>query len=110
MQAKHIRQQLPPIIMTDEEIEQAEEQSLEVEIDWLAAQEQTKRDHKAERTAHADKRALRTKEAAAYIGVSEWHLRTLAHAGVIPVIRTKFWAFDVHDLDAYLERQKEKLL
>lgn len=54
-------------------------------------------------------RLLSTEDAAEYLAVSPWQLRQLAHAGDLPFIRSgaRSWRFDVHDLDAYIERQKE---
>ena len=58
------------------------------------------------------RRLLRTKEAAEYIGVSPWKLRKLVKAGKLPFIEDgdgSPWRIDIHDLDAYSERDKQRL-
>ena len=53
---------------------------------------------------------LPTTQAAKYLSMSEWKLRRLAHDGEIPVIKGKYWKFDVTDLDQFIARHREKLL
>jgi excisionase family DNA binding protein len=54
-------------------------------------------------------RLLRTREAAAYLAVSQWKIRELVRNGGLPVIdegNGSPWRFDVRDLDAYIERHR----
>ena len=53
-------------------------------------------------------RGLKTSAAAEYLGVSGWKLRQLVYTKEIPVIRGRHFVFDVKDLDAYIERTKQK--
>lgn len=96
---------LPAPIMTEEEIEQAEEQSLELEREFLDGQQKPKQ----ERTRTVEPRMLRTPKAARYIGVSEWQLRQMVYAGEIPVVRRKYFLFAVDDLDKWIARERSKL-
>ena len=59
---------LPPIIMTPEEIEQARKNP-RLRID--------------------------SKQAARYLGISDWTLRQLVYNGEIEVIEGKYWTFDI---------------
>ena len=56
-------------------------------------------------------RLLKTKQAAQYIGCSEWKLRTLVHDGRIPFIpldeEGKVWRLDIHDLDRFIETRRQ---
>ena len=55
------------------------------------------------------KRLYTLKEAARYLGRSEWGMRDLIWAGKIPVVREEGKRkifIDVHDLVAYVERNK----
>jgi len=57
----------------------------------------------------ANPRLLRTREAAAYLGISAWSLRNLVYGEQIPVVQLADNApflFDVRDLDAFIERHK----
>jgi|SRR5581483_1535104 len=67
---------------------------------------------KPARKAHAKvaARLLSTSQAAEYLGISEWKLRNLVHEGVMPVVRGKYWRFDVKDLETYIQNEKERLL
>jgi len=94
---------LPPVIMTPEEIEQAEEDSLELERDWLDNYQKPK----LGRTRTVEPHTMRTKEAAKYLGISEWKLRAMAHGSEIPYIRQKYFLFSVDDLNAWINRNKE---
>lgn len=52
---------------------------------------------------------LRSKDAARRLGMSEWLLRKLAHAGELPYIqrsRTSPMLFDPADLRIWIEREK----
>lgn len=56
-------------------------------------------------------RLVRIKNAAAYLGISTWKLRDLVQQGRLPVLRGEGkyapWLFDVRDLDAFVDREKE---
>ena len=55
------------------------------------------------------KRLLRTKDAAAYLGISPCEIRSLAQGGDLPYIQLAQdgpWTFDVRDLDAYIDQKK----
>jgi excisionase family DNA binding protein len=57
----------------------------------------------------AAKRLLRTKQAAAYLGVSAWKLRQLGQTGQLAYIADgdgSPWRFDLCDLDDYIDRVK----
>ena len=59
----------------------------------------------------AKRRLLRTKEAAAYLGLSSWKLRQLVLDGALPYINAGDrapWRFDLCDLEAYIERSKQR--
>ncbi len=55
------------------------------------------------------KRLFTLKEAAAYLGRSEWSMRELVWAGTIPVVKTggsrKIFV-DIQDLDAFISQNK----
>jgi excisionase family DNA binding protein len=64
------------------------------------------------KTTHFAPRLLKTQQAARYLGVSAWKLRNLVQNGEIPYIPgdgTSPWLFDIHDLDAFIERAKVTL-
>jgi excisionase family DNA binding protein len=55
------------------------------------------------------KRLYTLKEAARYLGRSDWGMRELMWAGKIPFVRTeggKKFYFDVSDLDDYIKKNK----
>ena len=56
---------------------------------------------------------VKTKQAAEYLGISEWKLRNLVQLGLIPYIEdgggTSPWRFDIRDLDEYVERSRRVL-
>jgi excisionase family DNA binding protein len=55
------------------------------------------------------RRLLRTKEAAAYLGLSPWKLRRLIQVGQLPVVQDADgspFLLDLRDLDGYIERNK----
>jgi excisionase family DNA binding protein len=55
-------------------------------------------------------RLLRTKVAASYLGMAAKKLRGLVLDGKLPVVEPgpgSPWAFDIRDLDAYIERTKK---
>jgi len=60
----------------------------------------------------ASRRLLRTKQAAAYLGVSAWKVRQLAQDGELAYVAAEEgspWRFDLCDLDAYIERHRVNL-
>lgn len=55
------------------------------------------------------KRLFTLKEAAAYLGRSEWGMRDLVWKRELPVVKSaggRKIFFDVHDLEAYINRNK----
>jgi excisionase family DNA binding protein len=59
--------------------------------------------------ASRGKRLLRTREAAAYLSLSAWKLRSLVADGQLPVVQaddSSPFLFDVRDLDNWTERHK----
>lgn len=60
-------------------------------------------------SAPANKRLYTLKEGAAYLGRSEWGMRELIWAGVIPVVKPQAARkifLDVQDLDRFVEANK----
>lgn len=94
-----------PELMTPEEIEAAEEASLDAERDWLDSQEKQKQQPK-QRTRTVAPRMLRSKEAATYLGVSQWKLRQMVYSGEIECVRQKYWLFAIDDLDKWSARER----
>lgn len=60
--------------------------------------------------SRVDAQLLNTQQAADYLGISEWTLRRLAHAGEIRFIRRKYFYFAVADLNAYIRENLEREL
>jgi len=59
------------------------------------------------------RRLLKTRQAAEYLGVSPWKLRQLAIDGALPYIDggdRAPWRFDLCDLEAYIEKNKQREL
>jgi hypothetical protein len=59
-----------------------------------------------------EKRLLRIKPAATYLGICPWRLRRIVASGDLPVIRLDdhaAWLLDVRDLDRWIEGNKETL-
>lgn len=55
-------------------------------------------------------RLLRTRPAAAYLGISEWKLRRLIQEGQIPVVQygdCTPWLIDLRDLDQWIAERKQ---
>lgn len=53
------------------------------------------------------KRLYNLKEAAEYLGRSEWSMRELQWKGALPVVRDgRRIYFDIQDLDSYIESNK----
>src|SRR3954468_6855122 len=63
---------------------------------------------KAQQMTH---RLLRLKPAADYMSMSTWTLRRLIQQGELPVIQRENapWLVDVEDLNAWIERSKQRL-
>lgn len=55
-------------------------------------------------------RLVRTADAARMLGVSQWTLRRIKDQGRLKFVPGKFLRFDVKDLDAYIESEKESVL
>jgi excisionase family DNA binding protein len=58
------------------------------------------------------RRLLRTKEAALYLGMSPGKVRRLAQSGEVAIIQHDEhspWLYDLHDLDAYIEKSEHRL-
>lgn len=95
---------VPAPIMTDEEVQQAFEDAILLEQEWLECQKQAKQP----RTRKVAPRMMRTREAAEYIGVSQWQLRQMVASGEIPFVRRKYFLFSVDDLDSWIKRNRER--
>ena len=57
------------------------------------------------------RRLVRTRDAAAYLALSEWKIRELVRDGELPYIddgKAGPWRFDLRDLDAYVEKHRQK--
>jgi excisionase family DNA binding protein len=53
---------------------------------------------------------LTLREAACYLGISQWTLRELTWKGSLPVVRmTRKLHFDLQDLDRFIEASKDRL-
>jgi excisionase family DNA binding protein len=58
------------------------------------------------------RRLFRTKQAAAYLSMSEWKLRRLIQTEIIPFVQDQRggpFLVDVRDLDAYIEGNKHNI-
>ncbi len=54
-------------------------------------------------------RLLNVRDAAAYLSVTVWFIRTLGWDGTVPVLKLgNRWLFDKADLDAYVDRLKSQ--
>jgi excisionase family DNA binding protein len=52
---------------------------------------------------------LTLREAACYLGISQWTLRELTWKGSLPVVRmTRKLHFDLRDLDRFIEASKDR--
>lgn len=86
---------------------EAGEQAFQAEQDWLDNIEKQK--HQAQQRARkTEPRMLRTKDAAEYLGISEWKLRQMVYTGEIEVIRQKYWLFSIDDLDRWIKTNRER--
>ena len=55
------------------------------------------------------KRLYTVKEAGIYLGRTEWGIREMYYAGKIPCVRDGGRVlFDIYDLDAWIDRNKEQ--
>jgi excisionase family DNA binding protein len=75
-------------------------------------QENPKPLRKSSRSKGVEPRALKTNDAAAYLGISPWKLRNLVQFGEISYISgegTSPWLFDKQELDRWVESRKQKL-
>lgn len=64
-------------------------------------------------SATLQRRLIRTKEAAAYLSMSDWKLRRLIQDGVFPVVQDHEggpFLLDLRDLDGYVENHKHSVL
>ena len=60
-------------------------------------------------TATLQRGFVRTKEAAAYLSMSDWKLRRLVQEGTFPIVQDHEggpFLLDVRDLDGYIENHK----
>lgn len=58
--------------------------------------------------ANAPRRLVTLPEAASYLSLSPWSVRTLVDNGTLPVVKlTRRLLFDQRDLDRLIERSKE---
>jgi excisionase family DNA binding protein len=53
-------------------------------------------------------KVLKTRDAAAYLGVSRWTLRNFVHNGRLAYLPGKHWRFSTEDLDECIRRNREK--
>jgi excisionase family DNA binding protein len=63
-------------------------------------------------TATLHRRLIRTKEAAAYLSMSDWNLRRLIQEGTFPVVQDHEggpFLLDIRDLDSYVENHKRSI-
>jgi excisionase family DNA binding protein len=83
------------------------------DIEFLREQQENREPlRKSNRKASVAPRALKTNDAAAYLGISPWKLRNLVQSGEISYISgegTSPWLFDKQELDRWIESRKQKL-
>ncbi len=63
------------------------------------------------RNQHLNKRLFTLKEAAVYLGRTEWGMRDLIWSGQVPVVRNQRGRkifIDVLDMDAFINKQKDR--
>ena len=80
-----------------------------VKPEWMEHSTAALADHRAPK-ADLPTRLVRTADAARMLGVSQWTLRRLKDEGKIKFVPGKFLRFDIEDLEAYIESQKESVL
>lgn len=83
------------------------------DLEFLSQQADSRRPRpKSNRSEGVEPRALKTNDAASYLGISPWKLRNLVQSGEISYIAgdgTSPWLFDKHELDRWIESRKRKL-
>ena len=83
------------------------------DTEFLSQQADSRRPRaKSNRSDSVEPRALKTNDAAAYLGISPWKLRNLVQSGEISYISgegTSPWLFDKQELDRWIESRKQKL-
>ena len=83
------------------------------DLEFLCEQEPCQKPRpNSKRSECVEARVLKTKDAAAYLGISDWKLRNLVQSGEISYIAgdgTSPWLFDKQDLDRWIESRKRKL-
>jgi hypothetical protein len=71
---------------------------------------ESQRKRRAQRITNPTRpRLLSLKQAASYLGVREWQMRTLAWNGIVPIVQFpngRKMYFDIVDLDEVIERNK----
>jgi excisionase family DNA binding protein len=85
---------------------------LREEIDRLREESRAPRRRVRNRHSAVGPRVLKTRDAAVYLGVSAWKLRSLVQSGEISYISgdgTSPWLFDKVELDSWIESRKVKL-
>jgi excisionase family DNA binding protein len=84
-----------------------------VDLEFLREQQENREPlRRSNRKASVAPRALKTNDAAAYLGISPWKLRRLVQSGEISYISgegTSPWLFDKQELDRWIESRKQKL-
>jgi excisionase family DNA binding protein len=63
-------------------------------------------------TATLQRRLIRTKDAAAYLSMSDWQLRRLIQEGTFPVVQDHEggpFLLDIRDIDSYVENHKRSI-
>jgi len=98
---------LPPAQMTEQDIENAEEEGLDALRGRWERLQQEAREKKQARRGRTEPCTLRTPAASRYLGISEWQLRQLVYKRKLAVIRGKYWLFDLRDLDAFIQDRKQ---
>jgi len=83
------------------------------DLEFLTEEREERRPRaKTNRSERVQPRALKTNDAAAYLGISPWKLRNLVQFGEISYISgegTSPWLFDKQELDRWIESRKQKL-
>jgi len=83
------------------------------DLQFLSEQQERRRPRpKSNRSERVEPRALKTNDAAMYLGISPWKLRNLVQSGEISYISgegTSPWLFDKQELDRWIESRKQKL-
>ena len=67
--------------------------------------------HRDQKNPHLNKRLFTLREAAVYLGRTEWGMRELIWSGQVPVVRNhggRKIFIDVLDMDTFINNQKER--